>query len=122
MPTNALAEILPSRDYSQTEKLARKWIVTFAELFCTSLEDRGPRFVDLWVSALSDLEPGILDAACRRATQSCKFFPMPAEIRGPIQIVELTDLEDEWQALLDYCRKWVHPDICFVGRRAFQLR
>jgi hypothetical protein len=115
MPTNALAEILPSRDCSQTEKLARKWVVTFAELFCVSLEDRGTRFVELWVSSLVDLEPGTLDAACWRAMQTCKFFPTPAEIRAPIQVVEQADFEDEWQALLDYCREWVHPDVCFRG-------
>ena len=115
MPTNALAEILPLRDCSQTEKLARTWAVTFAELFCVSLEDRGARFVAVWVSALADLEPEALDAACRRAMQTFKFFPTPAEIRAPLQAVEQADFEDEWQALLDYCREWVHPDISFRG-------
>src|SRR5260370_42187706 len=90
MPTNALVEISPLRDCTQTEQLARKWAVTFAELFCVSLADRGPRFVDLWVSALTDLAPETVEATCRRTMQTCKFFPTPAEIRAHIGRAEET--------------------------------
>ncbi|MBZ5701005.1 MAG: hypothetical protein LAN84_04090 [Acidobacteriia bacterium] len=67
------------------------------------------------MSALADLEPDVLDAACRRAMQTCKFFPAPAEIRAQIETAQQGAFEDEWQALLDYCCEWVHPDIRFSG-------
>jgi hypothetical protein len=64
----------------------------------------------LWVSALVDLEPEVLDAACRKAMQTCKFFPTPAEIRGAIERAESEGFElkaeAEWQKLL----AWVHAN------------
>ena len=79
---NALAVTSPSLvSHSQTERVAREWVVKFAELYAVSLADRGPRFVELWASAVADLSPDMLDAACRKAMQTCKFFPMPAEVR-----------------------------------------
>ncbi len=112
---NALVPTLQQRDYSPTERMAREWAATFAELYGVKLEDRGPRFVNLWVSTLVDLAPSVLNAACKRATQTCKFFPTPAEVRVHVDSAEQLNLEDEWQALLNYCREWVHPDMQFSG-------
>lgn len=124
MPMNALETISPRRAYSQTERLARQWMVTFAELFCVSLKDRGPRSVDLWVSALADLEPQILEAACRRAMQICKFFPTPAEIRAAIERPEAMALqleaENAWHRTLCWISRYYHPDLG-IDRNAPEL-
>jgi hypothetical protein len=127
MPTSALAITSPSpkpQGCSQTEQLAREWAVTFAELYSVSLRDRGPRFVALWVSALADLAPEVLDTACRKAMKSCRFFPTPAEIRGSVQTANDTvqDLETEqaWHTALDYVERWFHPDLG-ISRRAPRL-
>ena len=89
MQMPGLAAISLRRD--STDRVAREWAVALAELFSVSLTERGPRFVDLWVSALVDLEPHILDAACRRSMQTCKFYPMPAELR---RLAEQIDAEE----------------------------
>jgi len=47
----------------------------------------------------------------RRAFRTCKFFPKVAEILEPLNAIEEINFEDDWQALLDYCRRWVSPDI-----------
>jgi hypothetical protein len=124
MQTNVLAEISSQQDSDQTERFAREWAATFAELFCVSLADRGPRFVNLWVSALSDLDPHVLDAACKRATQTCKFFPTPAEIRAHVDRADAAGLhlraEEAWQDLLEWIRKFYGPDLG-VSRIATEL-
>ena len=71
---------------SKTEQPARKWIVILAEFYRTDLTERGPRYVELWVGALSDVEASSLELACRKAMQLYKFFPTPAEIRDALQI------------------------------------
>jgi len=73
-----------STQQSQTEILARKWLSAFASLYNTTLRERGERFVEIWVAAVSDLRPEILQLACERAARNCKFFPLPAEIRAQI--------------------------------------
>jgi hypothetical protein len=115
VPTLSLTTISSPQKSDRTDRLAREWVVTFAELYRVSLKERGPRFVDLWVFALSDLEPAVLDAACKRAMQTCKFFPTPAEIREHIDrtkeiaLAEAADLE--WQKVLDLRRVYWNPDI-----------
>jgi hypothetical protein len=99
-------------------------MVTLAELFSASLKDRGPRFVELWVSALADLEPEVLDAACKRAMQIYKFFPMPAEIRAAIEQPEAKglqlEMEEEWHSALRWVQRYYHPDIG-ISRHAPEL-
>lgn len=100
---------------SQTDRLAREWVVRFAELYSVSLAERGPRFVELWVSAVADLAPETLDAACRKAMQTCKFFPLPAEIRNHIEKAEKNgfdlEAESEWHKLLAWIDRCYHPDV-----------
>jgi hypothetical protein len=114
MPTHALTTTSPPPGSSEIERLAREWIVKFAELYGVSLKDRGPRFVDLWVSAVSDLEPRAFDSACRLAMQRCKFLPMPSEIRSLLDQADAKgfdlEAETEWQKLLEWIRRNVFPD------------
>lgn len=124
MPTSELEVISPRQDCNRSERIAREWAVTFAELYCIALVDRGPRFVDLWVSALADLEPNVLDAACRRAMEVCKFFPSPAEIRAQIDKANASGLQLEaaeaWDRWLKHVTSYYHPDLGW-DRRAPKL-
>ena len=71
--------------------------------------------MNLWVSALVDLEPSVLDAACKRAMQTCKFFPTPAEVRTAIDAATQNATQGEaelaWQRVLDLRRLHWNPDI-----------
>jgi len=120
MQNSALVKTSSPQDSSDTEKLARQWAATFAELFQVSLAQRGPRFVDLWVSALADLDPNALNAACRRAMQVSKFVPTPAGIRSMIKQADADGLqlraEHAWQHLLNWVREWCHPDLGIAHR------
>lgn len=115
MQTSVLVRTSPQPECSPTEELARKWAVTFAELFCVSLKERGPRFVALWVSALSDMKPDALDAACRRGMQTCKFFPTPAEIRAQIEHANTRGLDLEgseaWERWFKHVKRFFHADL-----------
>lgn len=66
---------------NRTECLARQWLSAFASFYKISLRERGERFVEMWVAALSDLRPEELQSACEKATRACRFFPLPVEIR-----------------------------------------
>jgi hypothetical protein len=115
VPTIALVPTSQQQLHCQTERLAREWVVTFAELYSVNLADRGPRSVNLWVSALVDLEPAVLDAACKRAMQRCKFFPTPAEVRAGIKSAAENATkraaEIAWQSVLDLRRLHWNPDL-----------
>jgi hypothetical protein len=105
---------MSKRSGRESEPLAREWLIKFAELYCVSLKDRGTRFAELWVSALSDLDPASFDAACERTVRVCKFFPTPADIRNQIDQARAKGLEleaeCEWQKLLCWVRQHVFPD------------
>jgi hypothetical protein len=64
--------------HSASEIALRQWFVRFAEL---KREEFHKPFIDLWCEALSDLEPGLIEFACRAYFRSMKFFPMPGDIR-----------------------------------------
>jgi hypothetical protein len=68
---------------SDSEVALRQWFVRFAEL---KREEFHKPFIDLWCEALSDLEPELIEFACRTYFRGMKFFPMPGDIR---EIAEL---------------------------------
>jgi hypothetical protein len=111
---NSLVQMQP-RLQAATERLAREWAVVFAELYRVKLQDRGPRFVNVWVGALSDLAPEVLDAACKRTIQTCKFFPTPAEIRAHIDRADTNandaSAEKAWQRVLELRRLYWNADM-----------
>jgi hypothetical protein len=104
-----------ARQNSQTDRLAREWLVGFAELYRVSLADRGPRFVEIWVKGVCDLEPEILDVACQRAVRTYKFFPTPAEIHFLVdktqEIATAEAAESEWRRVLELRRRFWNPDM-----------
>jgi hypothetical protein len=103
------------RQPASAERVAREWLVTFAELYRVSLTERGPRFVDIWVGALSDLEPEVLEAACEKSVRTYKFFPAPAEVRALVDKTQETAVaqaaEIEWQRVLGLRRRYWDPDM-----------
>ncbi len=68
----------------------------------------------VYAEALQDLGPTVLDAACRRVTAICEFFPTPANIRGLVDEAQTkgSELEDEgkWEKLLAWISKNFYPD------------
>lgn len=57
------------------------------------------------------MSPDILRPLFEHALRTCKFWPTIAEILAPLETTEGGSLEDEWQALLDYCERWVNRDV-----------
>ena len=97
------------------DQLIREWLFRFGLNFDKDVVALLP----LWQEQFSAITPDVLLSLFERAMQTCKFFPKIAEILEPLNTAEQANFEDEWQALLDYCREWVHPDCHF--RSAPQL-
>lgn len=97
---------------STTEAVIRKWLVVFGSLFG---RDMSELLIASWCELLSDLVPEVVEQACRRAAETCKFFPTPADVRVQIDRAEELDLESEaedaWQGLLDSIAENYIPDI-----------
>lgn len=78
----------------------------------------------LYADALSDLSVDQLDAAFLRASQVCRFFPNPADVRSQLEqtTTKALALESEvaWQRALDWIDRWFHPDVG-VDKRAPSL-
>ena len=77
--SNGLAVISPKlASKSPSEIALRQWFVTFAEL---KREEFSKIFIDVWCEALNDLDPELIEFACRTYFRWMKFFPMPGDIR-----------------------------------------
>lgn len=80
--------------------------------------------VAAYAGMLSDLTAEQLDAACRLAGRSCKFFPTPADIMEHVQKADKAGAELEaetaWHQALEYARRWYVPDFG-LDRRAPEL-
>jgi hypothetical protein len=104
---------LPSKTQehsASTNALIREWLFRFGVNFEKDIAPMLP----LWLEAFEGIDAETLESLFRKALTTCKFFPKVAEILEPLQAVEQSNFEDEWQALLDYCREWVHPDMTFT--------
>jgi hypothetical protein len=97
------------RDTRTSLAVIREWLVRFGVVF---ERDIAP-IIPIWEEALGGMKAATLESLFKRALNTCKFFPKISEILEPLQEIAQTDFENEWQALLDYCREWVHPDIHF---------
>jgi hypothetical protein len=96
---------------ASTDRLIKEWLFRFG---IEHKEEVAPR-LPLWQEAFSGIDAKTLESLFKRAFATCKFFPKIADILEPLQAVEQSDCENEWQSLLDYCREWIHPDIRFSG-------
>jgi hypothetical protein len=78
----------------------------------------GERDYALYADALSDLTTEQLHAAFLRASQVCRFFPTPADIRLQVEDAEAKGLQLEaeaaWSRAMDYALNCWHPDIGFT--------
>jgi hypothetical protein len=76
-----------------------KWMFKFGEAYSVEVSKAK---VAVYTELLSDLSPQTLDACCRAAAKSCRFFPTPADIRAQLQTshAEALTLEAEkaWDA------------------------
>jgi hypothetical protein len=85
----------------------RKW----ARLY--SFDRRDPIVVTeeiyaLYGEALADISAEALDAACRRATQICKYLPKPADIHAQLDSAETSALEFEAEQNWEYVLEGIH--------------
>ena len=110
MPSNAMTAISKSPD-SQTERVIRKWLVVFAEIFARELT---PFLISSWCELLGDLPAATIETACKQVGRTCRFFPTPGEIRAQLDGAEAKGFEleaaSEWQNLLSWIRENVFPD------------
>jgi hypothetical protein len=117
---SSLAKLLPPQTSKQpgieSSEVVRQFLVKAAEVYGKQIT---APLVSIWIEELSGYSPNVLEPVFRHALHTCKFFPTLADVLEPLRTIEQTNLEDEWQSLLDYCREWVHPDIQFS--RAPQL-
>jgi hypothetical protein len=113
LPGRNSLDTMPPRSDSQTESLIKEWLFRFGVNF---QRDVAPCF-PLWLEIFGEMNPDALLPLFESAMRTCKFFPTVADVLAPLEMVEETASEDEWQALLDYCRQWVYPDLPARGPR-----
>ena len=82
MPTKELATI--SKPRVSSSDLARKWLVTFAEMCQREVT---PALVQIWAQALGDIPPDRLQLACDRLakTWTSNFLPVPGNVRAQLE-------------------------------------
>jgi hypothetical protein len=98
---------MPPRSDSQTEGLIRQWLSRLGVNFQRDVAPHLP----LWLETFGGMDPEVLRLLFERAMRTCTFFPAIAEILAPLGTAEEGSFEDEWQALLGYCERWVNRDV-----------
>ena len=96
-----------SKTQETSDSLIRQWLWRFGVNF---QKETAP-YLPLWLETFGGMEPEVLRSLFERAMRTCTFFPTVAEILAPLEVVEQGSFEDEWQALLDYCERWVNRDV-----------
>lgn len=87
------------------------WLRVFSRVY---RRDLIPEDATIYAEALSDLSAEQVDAACRKAIQTCKFFPTIAEIRDQLdkaaeKAFEL-EAQDQWEKALAWVEQNFFPD------------
>jgi hypothetical protein len=68
--------------------------------------------VTLWAEGFSDLTDEVLEAAFRKTLRTAKYWPVKiANVREHVEAAQDSRTEDEWQNLLEYCRRHVNADL-----------
>ena len=116
MQSLALATISESRsepcEPQKRSSLLRHWLGLFALNAGQPLDaDALSVYVTLWTEGFADLSDDVLEAAFKKTLATCKFWPIKiADVREHIESAQDSRAEDEWQALLEYCQRWVNAD------------
>ena len=103
---------MPPRSDSRTESLIREWLFRFGVNFQRDVAPCLP----LWIETFGEMDHDVLLPLFQRAVRSCKFFPTVADILAPLDLAENSRGEDEWQNVLEYCRRFVNRDLGMAGR------
>lgn len=90
----------------------KKWLVALSAAYQFVIP---PELPGVWAAALGDIPLDALDEAFRTLLRTWKpdfgrKFPAPADVLSLLDLAEDSRAEDEWQALLEYCQKWVNRD------------
>lgn len=101
----------PSPDTKK--RLIKQWLVRFALNAGQALDsDAQAVYLSLWMEAFADLSVEILEAAFKKTLATAKFWPIKvADVREHIEKAKDSRLEEEWQGVLEYCRKFVNADL-----------
>jgi len=98
-------------------RLINEWLLKFAVAYPVQgnrepvvTKETAPLLAGIWSEALADIPTGALEPAFRATLQSSKWFPTVADIRSHIESAHYSRAEDEWQNLLEYCRRYVNRD------------
>jgi len=105
-----LSQTQTSKQPVSSSEAIRQFLVKAGEVYGKQIT---APLVSIWIEELSSYPVSSLVPIFRNALRTCKFFPTPADVLEPLKAVEQAHFEDEWHALLGYCREWVHPDIRF---------
>ncbi len=94
-----------------------EWLLKFAVAYPAQgsrepvvTKETAPMLAGIWSEALADVHTEALEPAFRATLKNSKWFPTVADIREHIDSAYESLAEDEWQNLLEYCRKWVNRD------------
>lgn len=113
---NSLATISPPPTSKQaglsSEEAIRQFLVKAGEVYGKQLT---APLVSIWTEELVRYSPAVLAPIFRNVLRTCKFFPTIADVLEPLNKAAKRDnettAEKAWQFTLDYCRRWISPDI-----------
>jgi hypothetical protein len=102
---------------SQRRSLLEHWLGVFHLNAGQPLDtDTLGLYVGLWTEGFSDLSDDVLEAAFRKTLATCKYWPVKiADVREHVESAEDSRAEDEWQHVLEYCRRHVNADLGMAG-------
>jgi hypothetical protein len=100
-------------EQQKRSSLLRHWLGLFALNAGQPLDaDALSVYASLWLEGFADLSDEVLEAAFKKTLATCKFWPVKiADVREHVESAEDSRTEDEWQRLLEYCRRHVNADL-----------
>lgn len=122
MQTQQVALTISGESQAHSEsfrvRLINEWLLKFAVAYPPQgnrepvvTEETAPLLASIWSEALADIPTEALEPAFRATLKTSKWFPTVAEITSHIERAEDSRAEDEWQRLLEYCSRYVNPDL-----------
>ena len=115
MEKNSLATISQPRTSKQPDSSSdaiRQFLVKAGEVYNRQIT---APLVAIWTEELQGYPAATLAPIFQNVLRTCKFFPTPADVLEPLNKAATRGNEEAaekaWQGTLDYCRRWISPDI-----------
>jgi hypothetical protein len=101
-----------SKQPDTSSEAIRQFLVKAGEVYGRQIT---APLVSIWTEELQGYPVATLAPIFRNVLRTCKFFPTPADVLEPLNRAAKRDngtaAEKAWQYTLDYCRRWISPDI-----------